>query len=50
MVMLKTLGFPVRVVWVYREPQWVALVTTDLTLSVAQIIVYYAAVTVQTLT
>jgi hypothetical protein len=42
-VMLKSLRCPVRVVWVYRKTQWVALMTTDLTLSVAQIIEYYAA-------
>lgn len=41
--MLKTLKCPVRVVWVYRNTQWIALVTTDLTLSVAQIIEYYGA-------
>jgi hypothetical protein len=33
----------VRVVWVYRKTQWVALMTTDLELTVAQIIEYYAA-------
>jgi hypothetical protein len=42
-VMLKTLRCPVRVVWVYRRTQWGALLTTDLTLSVAQIIEYYSA-------
>jgi IS4 transposase len=42
-VMLKTLRCPVRVVWVYRKTQWLALMTTDLTLSVAQIVEYYAA-------
>jgi hypothetical protein len=42
-VMLKTLRCPVRVVWVYRKAQWVALMTTDLTLSVAQIVEYYSA-------
>lgn len=42
-VMLKTLKCQVRVVWVYRKTQWVALFTTDLTLSVAQIIEYYGA-------
>ena len=42
-VMLKTLRCPVRVVWVYRKTQWVALMTTDLTLSVAQIVEYYSA-------
>jgi len=42
-VMLKTLRCRVRVVWVYRKSQWVALVTTDLDLSVAQVIEFYAA-------
>lgn len=42
-VMLKTLRCPVRVVWVYRRTQWVALFTTDLTLSVAEIIEIYGA-------
>jgi hypothetical protein len=42
-VMLKTLRCPVRVVWVYRQTQWVALMTTDLALSIEQIIEYYSA-------
>jgi len=42
-VMLKTLKCPVRVVWVYRKTRYVALFTTDLTLSVEQIIEYYGA-------
>lgn len=42
-VMLKTLRCPVRVVWVYRKTQWVALMTTDLDLSIEQIIEYYSA-------
>ncbi len=42
-VMLKSLRCQVRVVWVYRRTQWIALVTTDLTLSVAQIIEIYGA-------
>lgn len=42
-VMLKTLKCCVRVVWIYRKTQWVALFTTDLTLSVEQIIEYYGA-------
>ena len=42
-VMLKSLRTPVRVVWIYRRVKWVALFTTDLTLSVAQIITYYGA-------
>ncbi|MCP4409488.1 MAG: transposase, partial [Gammaproteobacteria bacterium] len=41
--MLKTLKCPVRVVWVYHRTQWVALFTTDLTLSVEQIISTYGA-------
>jgi len=43
LVMLKTLHCQVRVVWVFRKSQWVALMTTDLTLSVAQIIEFYGA-------
>ena len=42
-VMLKTLKCAVRVVWVYRKTQWVALFSTDLTLSVQQVIEYYGA-------
>ena len=42
-VMHKTLRCQVRVVWVFRKTQWLALVTTDLDLSVAQIIEYYGA-------
>jgi hypothetical protein len=42
-VMLKTLRCQVRVVWVFRNTQWVALVTTDLTLTVEQMIEYYGA-------
>jgi len=42
-VMQKTLKCPIKVVWVYRRTQWVALFTTDLTLSVAEIIEYYGA-------
>jgi hypothetical protein len=43
LVMLKTLHCQVRVVWVFRRTQWIALVTTDLALSVAQIIEFYGA-------
>ncbi len=43
LVMLKTLHCQVRVVWVFRRTQWVALVTTDLALSVAQIIGFSGA-------
>ena len=42
-VMLKTMKCPVRVVWVFRKTRYVALMTTDLTLSVEQIIEYYGA-------
>ena len=42
-VMLKTLKCPVRVVWVFRKTQWVALFSTDMDLSVKQIIEYYGA-------
>ena len=42
-VILKTLKCTVRVVWVYRRSQWVALFTTDLDLTVEQIIEYYGA-------
>ncbi len=42
-VMLKTLRCPVRVLWVYRRNTWLALVSTDLTLTVDQMIEYYAA-------
>ncbi len=42
-VMLKTIKCAVRVVWIYRKSRWVALFSTDLTLSVQQIIEYYGA-------
>lgn len=42
-VMLKTLKCPVKVVWVFRKTQWVALFTTDLDLSVNPVIEYYGA-------
>ncbi len=42
-VMLKTLKCPVRVVWVFRKTQWVALFSTDLGLTIEQIIEYYGA-------
>jgi hypothetical protein len=42
-VMLKSLKFRVRVVLVFRKTQWVALFSTDLTLSVEEIIEYYGA-------
>ena len=42
-IMLKTLKCPVRVVWVFRKTRYVALFTTDLTLSIKQIIEFYGA-------
>jgi hypothetical protein len=44
-VMLKTLRCRVRVVWLFRgrRTRWIALVTTDLTLTVPQIAEYYGA-------
>ncbi len=40
-VTLKTIRCAVKVVWVYRQSQWIALYSTDL--SVQQIIAYYGA-------
>ena len=40
-VMLKNIRCAARVVWVFHKTRWVALFTTDLTLSVEQIIEYY---------
>ncbi len=42
-MMVKTMKCPVRVAWVYRKTRYVALMTTDLSLSVEQIIEYYGA-------
>jgi len=42
-VTLKTLKCAVKVVWVYRKTRWIALFSTDLTLSVEKIIEYYGA-------
>jgi len=43
-VLQKTLKFRVQVVfWGYRRTQWVALFTSDLSLSAAEIIEYYGA-------
>ena len=42
-VMLKTLKRKIRAVWIYRKTQWVALFSTDLSLSVEEIIEYYGA-------
>lgn len=41
--MLKTLKCPVKVIWVFRQKQWVAFFSTDLTLSMGKIIEYYGA-------
>jgi len=43
LVMLQNLRCQVRVVWVFRNNQWVAFFTTDLALSVVQIIEFYGA-------
>ena len=43
LVMLKTLKCPVRMVCVFRKTQWIALFSTDLDLSIEQIIEYYGA-------
>jgi len=42
-VMLKTMKRKVRVVWIFRKTSYVALVTTDLSLTVEQMIEYYGA-------
>jgi hypothetical protein len=42
-VMLKTLKCAIQVVWVYRKTQWIALFSTDLSLSVEEIVEYYGA-------
>jgi len=42
-VMVKTLKCPIRVVWVFRRTSYVALFTTDLSLSIEQLIEYYGA-------
>ena len=42
-VRLKTLKCTIRVVWVYRKTRHVALFTTDLSLSIEQVIEYYGA-------
>jgi len=42
-LMLKTLRCPVQVVFIYRRTQWIALFTTDLSLSVTQMIEFYGA-------
>ncbi len=40
---LKTLKVPVKIVWIYYRNQWIALFTTDLSLTTEQIITYYGA-------
>jgi IS4 transposase len=42
-VMLKTLKCEVHVVLVFRKTQWIALYSTELSLSVTQIVEYYGA-------
>jgi hypothetical protein len=42
-LMLKTLKCPVRVVWVFRKTRYVALFSTDLDLSIEQMIEFYGA-------
>ena len=42
-VMQKTLKCRIQVVWVYRRTRWIALFTTDLSLSTVEIIEYYGA-------
>lgn len=42
-LMLKTLKCEIRVVWIYRKTRYVALFSTDLSLSIEQIIEYYGA-------
>jgi hypothetical protein len=41
--MVKTLKCQIRVVWIYRKTKWIALFSTDLRLSVEQIIELYGA-------
>lgn len=43
MAMLPSLKCMVRIVWVYRRSQWVALFTTDLVMTVTDIVQFYAA-------
>jgi len=42
-VMSKSLKCPIRVVWVFRRTQWIALFSTDLALTVTQMIEFYGA-------
>jgi IS4 transposase len=41
--MSKSLKCPIRVVWVFRRTQWIALFSTDLELTVIQMIEFYGA-------
>lgn len=43
LVMSQRLKCPIRVVWVYKKTRYVALMSTDMELSVEQIIEYYGA-------
>lgn len=43
LAMLPSLKCLVRIVWVYRRSQWVALFTTDLSLTIVDIVQLYAA-------
>ncbi len=40
---IKTLKCQIKVVWVFRKNQWIALFSTDTTLSIEKIIEYYGA-------
>jgi hypothetical protein len=41
--MIKTLKCQIKVVWVFRNNQWVTLFSTDTTLSIKEIVEYYGA-------
>jgi len=43
LVMLKSIKCPVKVVWIFRNSQWIAIFSTDLDLSTRQIIEFYGA-------
>jgi len=40
---IKTLKCQIKVVWVFRKNQWIALFSTDTALSIEKIIEYYGA-------
>jgi len=42
-IILKTMKCSVRIVWVYRKTRYIAIMTTDLSLSVKEMIEYYGA-------